>query len=133
MKKTVSVFGAAAVSVTFWALTTNALAQDVALGEQVFKKCKACHMIGPKAKNRLGPILNNIVGRKAASMDGFKYSKAMLKAAEDGLIWTEENLDAYLVKPREMVPKTRMVFPGLPKGEDRINVIAYLKTFSKPK
>ena len=90
-------------------------------------------MIGPKAKNRLGPMLNDIVGRRAASIEGFKYSKAMVEAAEGGLVWSEENLDKYLVKPREMVPKTRMAFPGLPKDEDRINVIAFLKTFSKPK
>ena len=132
MKHSALIAGAAAVVMILSALTSNAFAQDIELGEKVFKKCRACHMIGPKAKNRLGPTLNDIIGRKAASVDGFKFSKAMQEAGDSGLIWSEENLDKYLAKPRKMVPKTRMVFPGLRKEEDRKNVIAYLKTFSKP-
>ncbi|MGI9506597.1 MAG: c-type cytochrome [Geminicoccaceae bacterium] len=96
---------------------------DAAAGEKVFKKCKACHVID-KEKNRLGPHLIGIVGRTAASVEGFKYSKAMQAA---GLTWDEATLDQYLADPKGFVPKNKMAFPGLKKEEDRTNVIAYLK------
>jgi cytochrome c2 len=104
---------------------------DAKKGEKVFRKCKACHMIGENAKKRVGPPLNNIVGAKAGSQEGFKYSKAMTEKGEGGLTWTEETLNTYLHKPKDVVPGTKMAFPGLKKDDDRANVIAYLKTFSK--
>jgi cytochrome c len=109
---------------------SSAQAQDADKGKQVFKKCRVCHMVGEKAKNRVGPPLNNIVGRNAASAEKFKYSPAMKAAATAGLIWTEETLDQYLTNPRKMVPRTRMAFPGIPKPEDRKNLIAYLMAAS---
>ena len=104
---------------------------DVAAGEKVFKKCKTCHQVGDGAKNKVGPILNGIAGAAAGAQDGFKYSKAMIAAAEGGLTWTDENLDGYLTKPKKFLPKTKMSFAGLKKEADRANVIAYLKTFSE--
>lgn len=98
-------------------------------GAKVFKKCKACHQVGEGAKNVVGPTLNNIVDRPTASVEGYKYSKAMIAAGEEGLVWDEENLDKYLTKPKDMVPKTKMSFVGLKKESDRQAVIAYLKTF----
>lgn len=102
---------------------------DAAAGEKVFNKCKSCHMVGEGAKNRAGPVLNGIVGAPAGAVEGFKYSKAMMAAAEEGLVWDEESLDAFLTKPRDFLKGTRMSFPGLRKEEDRANVIAYLATF----
>lgn len=99
---------------------------DIAKGEKVFKKCKACHAVGEGAKNRVGPILNGVVGREAAMVEGYKYSKAM-KAA--GLTWDEETLTAYLTKPRKTVKGTKMAFAGLKKEADLENVIAYLSQF----
>lgn len=99
---------------------------DVATGEKVFKKCKACHAVGPKAKNRVGPLLNGIVGREAATVEGYKYSKAM-KAAE--LTWDVETLTTYLANPRKSVKGTKMAFAGLKKDADLANVIAYLAQF----
>lgn len=108
----------------------GALAEgDAAAGEKVFKKCKACHQVGEKAKNRVGPILNGVVGRPAGEEEGFKYSDAMKAKGAEGLVWTDENLDSYLTKPRDFVPGNKMSFAGLKKPEDRANVIAYLKTF----
>lgn len=104
---------------------------DAEAGEKVFKKCKACHMVGEGAKKRVGPHLNNIVGAKAGAQEGFKYSKAMLEAGEGGLVWDDENLDKYLMKPKDLVKGTKMAFPGLKKDEDRANVIAYLKKFAQ--
>lgn len=98
-------------------------------GEKVFRKCKACHMVGDNAKNRVGPVLNGIVDNEIASVEGFNYSDAFLEKKEEGLVWTEENLDVYLEDPREYIPGTRMVFAGLRDEEDRQDVIAYLKQF----
>lgn len=101
-------------------------AGDVEAGENVFKKCRACHKIGEGAKNGVGPMLTDFIGVEVASVEGFKYSKAFMEKKEEGLVWTVEALDAYLLKPRDFVPKTKMTFAGLKKEEDRANVIAYL-------
>jgi len=98
----------------------------VAEGENVFKKCKACHQVGDGAKNRTGPVLNGVVGSAAGAVDGFRYSKVM---AGSGLTWDEETLSAYLENPRKFLPKNKMSFAGLKKEEDRTAVIAYLKSF----
>jgi len=103
---------------------------DADKGKKVFNKCKACHMVGEKAKKRVGPPLNNIIGAKAGIQEGFKYSKAMIEAGEGGLVWDEETLSAYLLKPKDVVPKGKMAFPGLKKDSDRENVIVYLKQFT---
>ncbi len=100
----------------------------IAKGEKVFKKCKACHQIGEGASNRTGPILTGVVGRPAASVEGFKYSKGMKEMAGEGLIWDEANLDQFLTKPKAFVKKTKMGFAGLKKEGDRAAIIAYLKS-----
>ncbi len=111
-------------------LAGNALADgDAAKGEKVFAKCKACHMVGPDAKNRVGPALTGIVGRTAGSAADFKYSDAMKAKNAEGLVWTEENIKSYLADPKGFVPGNKMTFAGLKKEDDRENVIAYLKTF----
>lgn len=97
-------------------------------GEKVFRKCKACHQVGEGAKNRSGPILNGVVGSPAAAVEGFKYSKAFEAAAEDGLVWTETELSAFLAAPKGYLKGTRMSFRGLNKEEDQIAVIEYLKS-----
>ena len=101
---------------------------DAAAGEKVFKKCKACHVVDAE-KHKTGPHLVNIIGRVAGSADGYKrYSNAMKLS---GIVWNEETLDGYLEKPNNYVRGTRMLFVGLRKEEDRANVIAYLKSYSK--
>lgn len=102
---------------------------DAAAGEKVFKKCKACHMIGEGAKNRTGPILNGIVGSAIGANEDFTYSDGMTALADEGQLWTIENLNALLLKPRDFVDKTKMSFAGLRDEEDRANLIAYLATF----
>ena len=102
---------------------------DPAKGKKVFSKCKACHMVGEKAKNRVGPSLNGIVGAPAGAVEGFKYSKALMAMAEDGLVWDEAALAAFLTKPKEFMKGTRMSFNGLRKEADLANVTAYLATF----
>ena len=101
----------------------------VADGENVFKKCKACHQVGEGAKNKVGPELNGIFGRVAGSVDGFKYSKSMIAAGDDGLVWTEETLAEFLAKPRDYMKGTKMTFAGLRKEDDIKAINAYLATF----
>jgi cytochrome c len=79
-----------------------------------------------------GPELNNLIGRPAASVEGYKYSDAMLEAAKTGLIWDLETLDRFITKPRKVVNGSFMTFTGLSHPEDVANVIAYLATFSPP-
>ena len=99
---------------------------DAAAGEKVFAKCKACHEV-EKGVNKVGPTLKGVVGRKAASVEGYKYSEAMLAKGAEGVVWDEATLTAYLPDPKGFVPKTKMAFAGLKKPEDVANVIAYLK------
>nr|WP_245417879.1 cytochrome c family protein [Cohaesibacter celericrescens] len=101
-------------------------------GLKVFKKCKACHQVGDKAKNKVGPVLNDIFGREIASIDGFKYSKAFAaKKEEGGFVWDEENISGYLTKPKKFIPKNKMAFVGLKKEKDIKAIIEYLKSISQ--
>lgn len=102
---------------------------DAAAGESTYKKkCKTCHMVGPDAKNRVGPMLNGIIGAPAGAVEGFKYSSALEAKKAEGLVWTEEEMDAFLTKPKEYMKGTKMSFPGFKDEADRANVIAYLKS-----
>jgi cytochrome c len=103
-----------------------AAAGDPAKGATTFSVCKACHRIGPDARNTVGPELNGVVGRKAASNPDYSYSSA-LKAS--GITWDEATLTQWLHSPRALVQGTKMTFAGLRKDEDIANVIAYLRTF----
>ncbi len=130
MSKFLKVAGAATLALLI--PVASAFAEgDVAKGEKVFRKCKACHAVGEGAKNKVGPHLNDIIGRTAGTAEGFKYSKAMVAAGEGGIVWDDESLAAYLEKPRDYIKGNRMSFAGLRKEADRADVIAYLKTFSE--
>ena len=95
-------------------------AADPAKGQASAKKCAACHNFEQGAGAKLGPNLWGVVGRPIASVPDFKYSDAMIAYSEGGAkLWTVEELDPYLLNPREHVPGTKMVFPGLKKDEQR--------------
>jgi cytochrome c len=115
----------------FVGIATPAAAQNAENGEQVFRKCRACHQVGEGAKNVVGPILNNIVNRPAGTIEGYNYSQANKEAGQKGLVWTEENLFKYLENPAAFMPKTKMAFAGIKDESDRKDLIAYLKTQSK--
>ncbi len=104
-----------------------AAAQDASKGEAVFKRCRACHAIGPAAKNKAGPVLTGIVGKKAASVLGFNYSDAMKEAAGGGLVWTEPQLAKFLESPDTFLPNNVMAFPGIKNPADVNDLIAFLK------
>lgn len=100
-------------------------------GAEVFKKCRACHDVGPAAKNKVGPLLNDIIGRPAGTIEGFSYSDANKAAGSKGLVWTEDVMFKYLENPLTFMPGTKMAFAGLKDVQDRKDLIAYLKASSK--
>ncbi len=117
-------FAATALVVAGFAISSPAFAEgDVKAGAKVFKKCKACH-VANKEKNRVGPHLVGLFGRKAGTVEGYKYSKAMIK---HGVEWDDETLAAYLAAPKKVVKGTKMAFAGLRKEKDIENILAYLK------
>lgn len=95
-------------------------------GAVVFKKCMACHQVGPDARNGIAPVLNGVVGRPAGKYPGYNYSSANKKS---GLTWDEPTLTRYLRAPAQVVPGTKMIFAGLQKIQEIADVIAYLKQF----
>ena len=105
----------------------NASAADAAKGKKVYNKCKACHAL-KAGKNKVGPTLHGLFGRKAATVPNFKYSKAMKTS---GVTWDEESLRAYLKKPRKFIKGTRMAFAGIKKEKQMDNLVAYLKEATK--
>jgi cytochrome c len=101
---------------------------DSARGARVYQHCYSCHTVDPNEQARLqGPSLYRIVGRRAASVAGFSYSPALTAKAEAGLVWTEEELDQFLLEPERAIPGNQMGFFGLPDARDRADLIAYLK------
>ena len=100
---------------------------DAAKGERVFKRCMACHSLEPGKKKPTGPNLHGVIGRQAGIDPDYRYSKAMKEAGTGGLVWTEEALFDYLADPRGYVPSSKMILK-LPKEQDRLDVIAHLKT-----
>ena len=101
-------------------------AQDAALGEKVFFKCKVCHQIGEGAKTIVGPELNGLNGRKTGSVEGYSYSEANKGS---GIVWSEEEFKKYITNPQAVIPHTKMIFSGLPKETDRDNLWAFLSQF----
>lgn len=104
-----------------------ALGGDAAAGKRVFTRCMSCHSV-KKGQNKVGPSLYGIIGREAGQVEGFKYSDAN---ANSGITWTKDVMFEYLEDPRGYLPGTKMIFPGLPKEEDRRNVIAYLESVAE--
>lgn len=122
--RTLSLLAATAL---FAMSTGAALADgDAKKGKRVYNKCKACHFLDKK-KNKIGPHLVGIMGRKAGSAEKFKYSKAMKNS---GIVWDEKALDAYLTKPKTFIPGNKMTFAGLKKESQRKDVIAFIKANS---
>ncbi len=113
------------------AMTAPAIAADAKRGSKIFKKCAACHKVGPKAKNSLGPVLNGVFERPFGAIEGFKYSDNLLELAAEGRIWDVETLNAYLTRPKDVIPKGSMAFAGLRKERDREDVIAHLMQFNE--
>ena len=118
---------AALIVLTASAAASSALAQDADAGKTSFNKCMACHSIGEGAKNKVGPELNGLDGRKSGSVEGYSYSDANKNS---GITWDEATFKEYITNPKAKIPGTKMIFPGLPNEQDRDDVWAYLNTFA---
>jgi cytochrome c len=127
MIRTLTAAACAAVMLT--ATSVSAQQGNADAGEDVFKKCRACHDVGPDAKNKVGPQLNGIIGRKSGTVDGFNYSDANKEAGAKGLVWSEAELQKYLENPQAYMPKNKMAFAGLKDEQDRRDIVAYLAKF----
>jgi cytochrome c len=104
----------------------DAATGDAAAGEKVFLQCRACHQVGPNARNQIGPVLNGLFGRTAGHVESYSYSEANKKS---GLTWDEATFRDYIRDPKAKVPGTKMIYAGL-KDEKRVSdLIAYLHTF----
>ena len=96
-------------------------------GEKVFKKCTACHVVAKGGKNKIGPVLYGVLGRKSASISDYKYSKALIAHSK---VWSYEEMNAYLLKPQAHIKGTKMAFAGLKSEKDRASVIVYMNSKS---
>jgi len=96
---------------------------DIAHGEKVYKKCKACHSIKQGGGNKIGPALWNVIFRPVGSIADYKYSKALLSYGKE---WTWEEMNGFLIKPSKWIPNNKMGFAGLKSEKDRASVILYL-------
>ena len=103
---------------------------DIGAGERVVRVCTSCHAFNQGGANGTGPALWDVLGRAVASADGFSYSGAFNDYAADGRVWSYENMNAFLQSPRRYISGTAMSYVGLRKEEDRINLIAYMRTLS---
>lgn len=104
---------------------------DAEQGKTVFKKCSACHQVGPEAKNRVGPQLNAVFGRRAGGVEDYsRYSDGLKRAGADGMVWDLDTLNAYLENPKALVSDTRMNFRGLSDAQERANLLAFLRIYS---
>ncbi|MBN9042773.1 MAG: cytochrome c family protein [Rhizobiales bacterium 62-47] len=121
---TLSLMIAAAFAVT----SHTANAQDVAAGKTSFNKCLACHAIGENAKNKVGPELNGLDGRKSGTVEGYSYSDANKNS---GITWNEKEFKEYIKAPKAKIPGTKMAFAGITKESEVDSLWAYIAQFDK--
>jgi cytochrome c len=110
------------------ATSTAALAQDTAAGKTSFNKCMACHAIGEGAKNKVGPELNGLKGRKSGTAEGYSYSEANKNS---GITWDEATFKDYIKDPKAKIPGTKMVFAGIKNEQEASDLWAFLAQYDK--
>jgi cytochrome c len=107
---------------------SGALAQDAAAGKSSFNKCMACHAIGEGAKNKVGPELNGLDGRKSGSAEGYSYSDANKNS---GITWSKDQFLEYIKEPKAKIPNTKMVFAGIKNEKEANDLWAFLAQYDK--
>jgi cytochrome c len=120
--------GLAVFAVVMAASAGAAVAGDVTAGQTSFKKCAPCHDIGETAKNKVGPYLNGLDGRKSGTVEGYNYSDANKNS---GIAWSEATFKDYIKDPRAKVPGTKMVFPGIKNEKEADDLWSFLQQYDK--
>ncbi len=115
-----------AIAAVMMAAVGSASAQDLAAGENSFKKCLPCHSVGADAKNKVGPVLNGLEGRKSGTIEGYNYTDANKNS---GITWDEKTFGEYITDPRAKIPGTKMVFAGIKSENEKAALWAFLKQF----
>lgn len=110
------------------AAATPALAQDIAAGKTAFNKCLACHAVGEGAKNKVGPVLNGLEGRKSGTVEGYSYSEANKNS---GITWGKDQFLDYIKDPKAKIPGTKMIFAGIKKDTEAADLWAFLAQYDK--
>ena len=118
----------ALVVVTSLAAVSGAMAQDAAAGKSSFNKCLACHAIGEGAKNKVGPVLNGLEGRKSGSIEGYSYTDANKNS---GITWSKDTFLEYIKDPKAKIPGTKMIFAGIKNEKESNDLWAYVASFDK--
>ncbi|WP_315729667.1 MULTISPECIES: cytochrome c-550 CycA [unclassified Bradyrhizobium] len=118
----------ALVVITASSLASAALAEDLAAGKTSFNKCLPCHSIGEGAKNKVGPELNGLDGRKSGTVEGYNYSDANKNS---GITWNEAQFKEYIKDPKAKIPGTKMTFAGIKNENEVNNLWAYISSFDK--
>lgn len=108
------------------AISTQALAQDASAGENAFKKCLPCHAVGDNAKNKVGPILNGLDGRRSGTIESYSYTEANKSSA---IVWNADTFKEYIRDPRARIPGTKMIFAGIKGEKEAADLWAYLTQF----
>jgi cytochrome c len=116
------------VVVTSLMAVSGALAQDVTAGKSSFNKCMACHAIGEGAKNKVGPVLNGLDGRKSGSAEGYSYSDANKNS---GITWGKDQFLDDIKEPKATIPGTKMVFAGIKNEKEANDLWAFLAQYDK--
>ena len=105
-------------------------AGDPAAGQRVFNQCRACHTVEQGGRNQVGPNLYGVFGRKAGSIEGFRYSANLKQLGEGGHTWSDDTLRPYLTNPKAVAPQGIMAFPGIRNEQQLNDLLAYLKQAS---
>ena len=129
MRKATFVAGAWVVLALSSPLAAQEIGDPVA-GEKVFKRCMACHAIGAGAANKVGRELNGIIGEKPGDVEGFRFSPDLVTWGE-GKVWNAELMAQWLQNPKAVVPKTKMIFPGIKKEQELKDITAYIAGFDE--
>jgi len=106
-------------------------AEELAQAKVDFIWCRFCHTVEPDPVHRIGPNLNGIIGRRVGSKEKYFYTRSFRKAADEGLIWTEESLDDFLARPKELYPGNRMRYDPVEDPDKRARIIKYLKAYAQ--
>ena len=123
-----NIFRALVIVAASSAASSAALAQDVAAGKSSFNKCLACHAIGENAKNKVGPELNGLDGRKSGTVEGYSYSEANKNS---GITWNKDQFLDYIKDPKAKIPNTKMVFAGIKNEKEANDLWAFLAQYDK--